>query len=135
MNVVDDTLVNNLKEVYRNDNVEVYLDPENNKYERYSGNEYALMIVRDKPKLIVWRGKPKEPLIMKQTNSSAGYTIELSVPWQAVGKFNKNGFLGIEVQITDADAKDKQRIKLSWNSDIDNAYYTPQNFGVVKIVK
>jgi len=135
INVLDDTIINNLKERYRNDNIEVYLDPANNKFEQYSGNEYAIMIIRDKPELRVWRGKPKEPLTMKQINKPEGYTVELCIPWKAVGKFNKYGFMGLEIQITDADVKDRQRIKLSWNSDKDNAYYTPHYFGVVKMVE
>jgi hypothetical protein len=133
IDVLDDTIVNNLKEQYRNDNIQVYLDPENNKYEQYSGNEYAMMIVRDKPDFFVWRGKPKEPLIMKQINTNAGYTVELCLPWKAIGKYNKNGYMGLEIQITDSDVKGSQGIKLSWNCDRDNAYYTPHYFGVVKM--
>ena len=111
----------------------LYVDPENNKYEQYSGNEFAMIIVRDKPDFFVWRGKPKDPLIMKQINTNVGYTVELRLPWKAIGKYNKNGYMGLEIQITDADVKGSQGIKLSWNCDRDNAYYTPHYFGVVKM--
>ncbi len=132
--VLDDTMVNNFREPYRNDNVEIYIDPANNKLERYTANEYALRIIRGKQDLSVTRGKLKGPIKMIQVNNEKDYLIELSIPWSSIGRYNKNGYLGLEVQVTDSNGKDK-RVKLSWYCDKDNAYFSPYYFGVVRMAE
>jgi endoglucanase len=132
ISVLDDTLVNSFREPYKNDCIGIYLDPENNKFERYSGGEYMMMIVRGKQNLIEARGKPRGVITINQLDSKTGYTAELSIPWSSIRRYNKNGFMGLEIQIMDAFGKDRRNV-LSWYSNRGDAYYSPLHFGVVKM--
>jgi endo-1,4-beta-xylanase len=131
--ISDDSMVNNLKERYRNDCIEIYLDTDNDRPEFYSGNEYMIRIIRDQPFVYIERGKISGELIMKQVNFPEKYIAEVAIPWVEIGKFTGE-FIGLEIQISDNDTIERDT-KLSWYDNRDDAYHSPMNFGVIRVGK
>jgi hypothetical protein len=131
--ISDDSMVNNLKERYRNDGIEIYLDMDNDRPEFYSANEYLIRIIRDQPDAYIERGEVPDGLRMKQVNSPEKYIAEVAIPRTETGRFTGE-FIGLEIQICDNDTGQRDT-KLSWYNDRDEAYRSPMNFGVIRIGK
>jgi hypothetical protein len=131
--IKDDSLVNNRKERYMNDGIEIYLDTDNDKPEFYSGKEYMIRIIRDKPHAYIERGEMSGEVRMKQVNFPEKYIAEIAIPWSEIGKFSGE-FIGLEIQISDNDLIERDT-KLSWYGDSDEVYRSPVNFGVMRVEK
>jgi hypothetical protein len=131
--IKDDSLVNNRKERYMNDGIEIYLDTDNDKPEFYSGKEYMIRIIRDKPHAYIERGEMSGEVRMKQVNFPEKYIAEIAIPWSEIGKFSGE-FIGLEIQISDNDLIERDT-KLSWYGDSDEVYRSPMNFGVMRVAK
>ncbi|MBN1416923.1 MAG: cellulase family glycosylhydrolase [Bacteroidales bacterium] len=129
----DDSMVNNCRERYRNDGIEIYLDTDNDKPAFYSDHEYMIRIVRDIPGVFIDRGKISGDIPMKQENFPERYVAEIAIPWKEIGKFSGE-YIGLEVQINDNDFIERDT-KYSWYGDKDEVYRSPMLFGVMKVDK
>lgn len=131
--VTDDTLVNTDPRLYENDGVEVYVDLQGDKTPEYGSDDFHFVYVQGHEPMVVVQGTEVPEIAAAQTESEAGYQMEIALPFSALSADSIiQSFVGIEVQINDND-KDRLEDKLAWLEKEDNAYVSPAHLGTIRL--
>ncbi len=134
VNVVDDKIVQDSKEAWADDSIEIYLDMDNSRRKHFDGKDDVKLSYRMKDKKVFLDGVKSNTITNAITftikRMSKGYRLETSIPWKAFKiKPRNNQRLGFEVQINDDDSGKQRDGKIAWNAKVDKAWKNPQMFG------
>jgi hypothetical protein len=118
---------------YKNDNVEVYVDPQTSnsqEYGEYSG-QYRFM-----PDGSYGGGKEgsEEAVEFAVSETDDGYVMEIAVLWEQIGTTPEAGQnIGFEVHYTDNDEENDRSAKLAWANESDSAYGSRLSWGTARL--
>lgn len=132
ISVTDDVLVDNSDDWYDDDGIEIYIDADNSKNFTYGDRQYQLTVEYGGEDAIEDRkGNLGAGAVSSLTETATGYTVEVAIPWTALGVTPTPGlFLGLDVHAIDDDDEDGPvDSKLTWYAEIDNSYQNPALFG------
>lgn len=142
--VFDDILMNDSgkKDVYQDDNIELYFDCNNSKGDSYDADDVQFSFNYGSTSIYT------KSVGDDNTYSTAGiefkikeikkkgYVVEAAIPWSTI-KCNepKVGLkIGFEFMIDDDDDGGDRDGKLAWNSTADNAWQSASSFGTVTLL-
>ncbi len=136
VNVVDDKLVEDSKEAWADDSIEIYLDLDNSRRKHYDGVNDIKLSFRIKDKMAYLDGLKSKTILndihFTTKRMPRGYGLELSIPWKSFNiKPRKNQRIGFEVQINDDDTGKQRDGKIAWNAKVDEAWKNPRMFGEI----
>ena len=128
--VIDDKLINDSKDTWWDDSVEVYIDPNNSKSTTYD--------VYDRQFVKGWNDTSFSALqngtgvLHGVSNITGGYTVEIAVPWSNVGATpSANMTIGFDIQANDDDTGGDLQESVGWNNDgtVTKNYKNTSGFG------
>ena len=129
--VSDDKLIRDSQNSWQDDSIEVFIDGDasrREKYDRY--NDIHLMYRwRDKTLRL---GKNSAMLAMghKSEHIHGHYVLNLTIPWNSLRVRPRNGHrIGLDIHVNDDDNGGKREGKLAWFGRNDEAYRNPSTFG------
>ncbi|MGB1012262.1 MAG: sugar-binding protein [Thiolinea sp.] len=136
--VGDDQLKEDSDQAWADDSVEVYIDANASRQDKYDGEDDFQLVFRMKDKAVGLGGNsPKRDISTVQYEMSAtdtGYRLELSVPWELLGVEPVVGLkMGFDVHVNDDDNGHLRDAKMSWNAAVDQAWKNPGLFGEIKL--
>lgn len=121
---------------YQNDNLEIYLDPDYSRGERYDGENDAQLTVQRGDETLhpgpTSVGYPSTEVAVTETDD--GWAAELAIPWSDAGVTPQAGMpIGMDVHVTDdVDGGDRD-VKLGWFSTTDESWQRPDTFATVTL--
>lgn len=137
VNVQDDQLSEDSEQSWADDSVEVYLDANNSRQDKYDGEDDFQLVFRMKDKTVGFGGSsPKreaDDIKYKMEKTDSGYLLDVRIPWTLLGvKEPEEGLkIGFDVHVNDDDNGNLRDAKMAWNSLVDRAWKDPQVFGEV----
>jgi hypothetical protein len=131
--VTDDLKVHADGDSYESDSVEIYIDYDNSKSDRYDGDDFMFRYVWSESEVLSVLGTPSPGVKGAQKNTDKGYLMEIAIPWKAIGPTAKEGhYIGIDVHINDNDNAGRD-CKIAWKARRDNSHQTPAVFGTMRL--
>jgi endo-1,4-beta-xylanase len=131
--VTDDLKMHKAKDSYENDGVEIYIDYDNSKSDRYDGDDFMFRYVWSESEVLSVIGNPGPGVKGAQKNLDKGYIMEIAIPWKAIGGTPKEGqYIGIDVHVNDNDNV-RRDCKITWKAKRDISHQTPSVFGTMKL--
>jgi hypothetical protein len=116
-----------------NDSVEVYIDADNSKSDKYDNDDAQYYFVWDKTKPIMGVHQQHgrlEGVEFAMVTTDKGYRTEIKFPWTTLGRKPAAGVkIGFDVQVNDSDSSGKRERKIAWFGKKDDAWENPQVFG------
>ncbi len=134
VDTVDDKFVRDSKNPWGDDSIELYIDADGSRSNKYDGKNDFHFIYRWKDKNVnLSKSSPhKRNLDIQQTmtRTNKGYSLETAIPWRTLGvKPVAGNSIGIDVQVNDDDTGNGRDGKLSWHAKNNNSWSNPRNFG------
>ena len=138
VDVNDDKLVQDSPHSWADDSIEIYLDLDNSRGEKYDGNNDLKLSFRMKDKSVVIDGVKSRVNSRNIANNigfvmtalTKGYRLEAAIPWDILKvKPRLNQHIGFEVQVNDDDTGKNRDGKIAWNAKVDKAWKNPKMFG------
>jgi len=134
VDTIDDTFMRDSKNPWGDDSIELYIDADGSRSEKFDGKNDFHLIYRWKDKNVnLSKNSPhKRNLNIQQTmtRTNKGYSLETAIPWSTLGvKPIAGKSIGIDVQVNDDDSGNDRDGKLSWHSKNNNSWKDPSNFG------
>jgi hypothetical protein len=138
--VVTDTVkINNAEpgSPWEGDCVELFIDGNNSKGPSYDGQNDLQYVFR-------YNGKAPFQVSLNRTegvkytqfDTSAGYVMEIKIPWKTLGVSVVVGnLIGIEIQVGNDNTGSGRQNKIGWWSSGDNAWTDPSTFGTLVFVE
>ena len=135
VDALDDKFMRDSKAPWSDDSIEIFVDADGSRSDKFDGKNDFHFIYRWKDKNVsLSNTSPRRgrSLNIRQTmtRSDRGYTLETSIPWSTLGVkpiAGKN--IGIEVQINDDDSGNGRDGKLAWHAKNNQSWKSPQSFG------
>jgi len=136
VDVTDDELTNDSGSAqwYQDDCIEVFIDADNSKSDKYDENDYQYHFDWDKsnPKMDEDEHGKTDNVEFAMVTTEKGYRTEIKFPWSTLGTKPSAGVsIGLEVHVNDDDKG--ERTKLAWRNTKDTASGKPQTFGTAKL--
>ncbi|MFN8436044.1 MAG: glycoside hydrolase family 11 protein [Cytophagales bacterium] len=136
-NVTDANKINDSQNVYDDDAVELYIDPDNTKATAYDANDIQYSFGWNDGTTIVTIPSTgsKTNVSYVALSTSTGYIVEAKIPWTTLSTTaSANKVLGIDFMINDDDDSGTRDGKLSWNAATDQAWTDASLFGTGKLL-
>jgi endoglucanase len=131
--VTDDVKIHADGDSYESDSVEIYIDYDNSKSDRYDDDDFMFRYAWSESQVLPVIGKPGPGVTGAQKNTDKGYIMEIAIPWKAIGPAVPEGrYMGIDVHVNDNDDVRRDR-KIGWKAKRDNSHQTPAVFGTMKL--
>jgi aryl-phospho-beta-D-glucosidase BglC (GH1 family) len=131
--VTDDLKMHTAEESYENDGIEIYIDYDNSKSDRYDSDDFMFRYVWSESEVLSVIGNPGPGVKGAQKNLDKGYIMEIAIPWKAIGGTPKEGqYIGIDVHVNDNDNL-RRDCKITWKAKRDISHQTPSVFGTMKL--
>jgi hypothetical protein len=131
--VTDDLKMHTAEDSYENDGVEIYVDYDNSKSDRYDSDDFMFRYVWSESEVLSVIGKASPGVKGAQKDTDKGYIMEFAIPWKAVGETPKEGqYIGIDVHVNDNDNV-RRDYKIAWKAKRDTSHQTPSVFGTMKL--
>jgi len=130
--VTDDSLKNDSDEFWQDDAVEVFIDADNSKSERYGDDDYQFHFgwAEANPVMGESQHGRTDGVKFAVGRADAGYRVEIKFPWSTLGTKPSAGTkIGLDVHVNDDDDGGDRDSKLTWHGKEDNAWQTPRAFG------
>ena len=118
---------------YDNDSPELYIDRGNKKREGYQADDFQWAFLADGTGIIESKHNNTAGAAYVAKPTAGGYTLEIKLPWTALGGFPANRALGFDAHVNDDDAGGGRDGKVSWWSVQDNVWISPTHMGVAKL--
>jgi tetratricopeptide (TPR) repeat protein len=134
VDVTDDKLENDAAKWYLNDCIEVFIDADNSKSEKYDDNDYQYHFDWDKtnPRMDEDEHHKIQGIEFAMVTTETGYRTEIKFPWSTLGTKPAAGkVIGFEVNANDND--NGQRTKLAWYNKGDVASGSPSRWGTADL--
>ncbi|MCM5663883.1 LamG-like jellyroll fold domain-containing protein [Galbibacter mesophilus] len=127
--VLDDNLVNDSDDVFQDDAVEIYIDPEN---DGGSYGPFDFQLIKGYNDEGLFSLKPfNGEILHKTTNIDGGYVVEMAIPWSGLGTLpGNNKTIGLDVGFDDDDDGDNRDAQALW-SGIGTNFRDTSEFGDV----
>lgn len=132
----DDQFVKDSEQPWADDSIEIYIDANGSRQEKFDGLDDFQMTFRMKDKSISLGGSSPQKDIrairynMVKTNT--GYRLEASIPWHLLNVKPQVGLrMGFDIQVNDDDNGHLRDAKISWNAAMDQAWKNPRLFGQI----
>lgn len=140
VDVTDDDRSNDSDAQYNDDSVEVFVDADNSKGDEYDGtNDFQFSFPWDGEEI---RGQfpsganPNQTVTWDQTDTDAGYRMEISLPWSLLGVDPVDGHaMGFDVHVNDDDGGGGRDAKIAWYGEEDVAWQNPSVLATVQLVE
>jgi len=135
--VNDDTKINDSENVYEDDDIEVYIDIDNDKATTYGTNDFQYSFGWDDGTTVgvIPSTGATTGITYSAVAKTGGYIVEARIPWTTVqGTPTVGQILGIDFMINDDDDAGTRDAKLSWNSATDMAYQDASLFGIGQLM-
>ena len=134
MNIVDDRHVRDSAKPWADDSIEIYIDADGSRKNRYDGwNDFQLTYRLHDQRLTLGGRTPKNKIHAvkhRMVKLANGYQLETTIPWTTLNVRPKHGHVvGFDIQVNDDDSGDQRDAKLAWNAQSDQAWKNPQMFG------
>lgn len=131
--IVDDKFVSDSKQLWADDSIEIYIDGDASRSEKYDHyNDYHLSFRLGSP-ISIGSSTPKEnikAIRYSMRPNPSGYQLDLAIPWTVLRvKPKPEHTVGFDIQINDDDNGYSRDAKISWNAESDSAWKTPRVFG------
>lgn len=130
--VSDGMLVFNSDEAYQDDDIEVYIDADNCKANKYCAGTRQMQFRADGQ--VVAAG-----CISKATMNDSGYTMEIAIPWKTFGVAVEEGtIIGFDIGCIDDDGTKSSGSRtgvLGWNNPKNTNYSSPKDYANLKLIK
>lgn len=131
--VTDDLKMHTAEESYENDGIEIYIDYDNSKSDRYDSDDFMFRYVWSESEVLSVIGNPGPGVKGAQKDLDKGYIMEIAIPWKAIGGTPKEGqYIGIDVHVNDNDDV-RRDCKITWKAKRDTSHQTPSVFGTMKL--
>lgn len=133
--IVEDPALNkNSEQVHEQDSVEVFIDETNSKAQEYNAGtkQYRINYENEHSFNGETCVEENETTFAKTTDN--GYIVEGAFKWTE-GKRSAGDFIGIELQINDADASGIRIGTATWNDVTNQCYACPACFGSAQLVE
>lgn len=136
VDVTDDELTNDSdsSQWFQDDCIEVFIDADNSKSEKYGENDYQYHFDWDRrnPMMDEDEHGKTDGVEFTMVTTEKGYRTEIKFPWSTLGtKPSAGTSIGLEVHVNDDDSGD--RTKLAWWGKNDTASAKPQTFGTARL--
>ncbi|OAV44539.1 hypothetical protein A3850_008560 [Lewinella sp. 4G2] len=131
VSVTDDDLVNDSRDFFQDDGVEILLDLGYNRSESVDGNDHRLTAQYNGGTIVSdFNGNISQGTSVRFMDTDKGYDAEISLPWFALGTTPNAGmFLGLDVVINDDDGSGNADHRVTWFSTDVDAAEKPNLFG------
>ncbi len=133
VSVVDDTFVlDSPLQRWDDDCVEFYFDGDYSHNATYQAQDFQLVVPYTANQIQIGASTPSMPagVVVSSTSSSGRYTMELSIPWTALGVSAAEGRnIGFEIHVGDDDDGGVRDAQIMWNGTQDLAYFRTDAFG------
>jgi hypothetical protein len=116
---------------YDSDSVEVYIDGDNSKADRYGEKDYQYAFIWDKtaPQMRENMHQRVEGVQFALVTTGKGYRVAAKFPWSTIGvKPSAGARIGLDVQVNDNDTGARKG-KLAWHDQKDEDWQSPKAFG------
>ncbi len=136
--VTDDTKIQDSDDTYNDDNVEFYIDINNDKASEYGNNDAQYSFRWDDGTSVgaLPDGRSVAGIEYTLVATTNGYVVEGRIPWTTVqGNPSADQLIGLDFMINDDDDGTDRDAKLSWNAAEDQAWTDPSLFGTAKLVE
>jgi len=136
--IQDDLHVKDSPKAWADDSIEIYIDADGSRTEKFDGqNDFQLTFRMKDQTVAIGQSSPVRNTRLirhKMVKTSNGYSLEASIPWAMLGVWPKAGMqIGFDIQINDDDNGDARDAKISWNAMLDEAWKNPSLFGELVI--
>ena len=125
---------NNSDNPWEDDGVELFFDINNDDLEAYGDNDFQFSFAYNDTEVVEYHNGSVEGVSFVQVENTTGYMLEIAIPWALLGVENpEEGVLhGFDVAVNDDDEGTTTRdAKLSWHSELDDAWQYPYLQGTV----
>lgn len=133
VSVVDDTFVlDSPLQRWDDDCVEFYFDGDYSHNATYQAQDFQLVVPYTANQIQIGVSTASMPagVVVSSTTSSGRYTMELSIPWTALGVSAADGRkIGFEIHVGDDDDGGVRDAQIMWNGTQDLAYFRTDAFG------
>lgn len=140
INVWDDQFVEDSDQPWADDSVEVYIDANGSRQDKFDGKDDFHFFFSMKDQTVSLSGSsPKreiDTIRHKMVETDSGYRLDMSIPWELINVEPQVGLkMGFDVHVNDDDNGNLRDAKMTWNAAIDQAWKNPGLFGEVIIGK
>ncbi|PID46540.1 MAG: hypothetical protein CSB47_03460 [Proteobacteria bacterium] len=134
--VHDERLVKDSKQLWADDSIEIYLDADGSRQDKFDGKDDFQMTFRMNDDNISLGGSSPQQdtsdIQYEMLKTKTGYHLEASIPWRLLKVTPKAGMrMGFDVQVNDDDNGHYRDAKISWNAAVDQAWKNPSVFGQI----
>jgi hypothetical protein len=134
IDVTDDKLENYTKDWYMDDCIEIFIDADNSKSEKFGENDYQYHFDWDRtnPQMDEDEHHKTQGVEFAMVTTEKGYRTEIKFPWSTLGTKPLAGeVIGFEVMVNDDDSG--QRTKIGWRGKKDVASSNPRTWGTAQL--
>lgn len=132
--VQDADLYGGQTDIWENDGIEIYIDPNNSGSATYDANDRQY--IRAYNNSTVWASAGGVSGIQSaQSAISGGYAMEIAIPWSLIGFSSvpaANTIIGFDIANDDNDDNTARNVQIVWNGDGNN-YANTSKWGDLKI--
>ena len=126
---VDDAVLNKASEqVHEQDSIEVFIDETNSKADAYNAGTKQYRVNYENEHSFNGDKCTEENLQTIAVKTDSGYVVEGAFKWTEV-KPSEGDYIGIELQVNDADASGVRIGTLTWNDQTDQCWSVPACYG------
>lgn len=139
VSVVDDDAVTDSEEAWKNDIVEIYVDPDNSQRSSYDDENDAQLLFERGHNLThvgthTFDGFDYGAVRVDQTETADGWRIAVAIPWRELGTTPSMGHrIGMDVHVADDVDGGERDAKIGWYSTDDDSWKVPATFALVEL--
>ena len=132
--VLDSILKNDSPNVWNDDGVEIYIDPNHSHSTTYDATDLQLIKGYNDAALYAATSNNTSGVLHKWATVSGGYTVELAIPWSKLGVTpTANMTIGFDIGVNDDDNGSARDAQMTWNGTSNN-YRNTSAFGHVVLM-
>ena len=132
--IEDDKHVKDSEQAWADDSIEIYIDADGSRSEKYDGqNDFQLTFRLNDPVIGIGGSSPKKDtraIRSAMVKTATGYRLQATIPWSFLNIQPSVGSrIGFEIEVNDDDNGHQRDAKISWNATMDQAWKNPRLFG------
>jgi hypothetical protein len=132
--IEDDKHIKDSEQAWADDSIEIYIDADGSRSEKYDGqNDFQLTFRLNDPVIGIGGSSPKKDtraIRSTMVKTATGYRLQATIPWSFLNIQPSVGSrIGFEIEVNDDDNGHQRDAKISWNATMDQAWKNPRLFG------
>lgn len=134
VHVTDNSKINDSQDRWQDDAIEIYLDINNKKQIEYTNTDYQFTFRWNDNQYSA--KTPASGIEFAQSDTPDAYVFEISFTWAGLKQnaVQTNQLMGIDVHVQDDDNGGERDRKISWHTQVDDAWQNPSYFGTARLV-